>query len=193
LKEEEKFDALKSIVGLEKYFEPEIEERTENDKKVKRNYTIWHLPDNSFGASVCGLNESVWKYFEKESFRGNLAFSFTEIVDLKKDFKEKAESAITNWNRPNYIETSGGDNQHKYTISGIILSKHAYSIYTNYGHPWSEYRWSGSGTVRARWLTESKKCNISLLTLFDDLSPALFLGVIDPAAFSIKDNVLEMG
>ena len=194
LSKEEKFEALKRFVGLEKYFEPEIEENAENDSKVKRGYTIWHLPDNSFGGLICGLNECVWKYFEKESFRGVLEFLFEGVVDLKKDFKEKAERTINNWKFPDYIEKGNSHaSKHKYTISGIIISEHSLRVYTTYGHPWSEYRWTGSGTVRARWLTESKKCNIPLLTLFDDLSPALFLGAIDPTEFSIRENILELG
>ena len=193
LSEEEKFGALKSIVGLEKYFEPEIEEKTENDKKVKREYTIWHLPEKSFGGLVCRLNESFWGYFEKESFRGDLEFLFAGVVDLKKDFKEKAERTINNWKFPEYIEKRySHDSKYEYTISGIIISEHTLSVYTTYGHPWSEYLWTGSGTVRARWLAQSKKCNIPLLTLFDDISPALFLGVIDPAEFSIRENILEL-
>ena len=192
LSEEEKFGALKSIVGLEKYFEPEIEEKTENDKKVKREYTIWHLPEKSFGGLVCRLNESFWGYFEKESFRGDLEFLFAGVVDLKKDFKEKAGRTINNWKFPEYIEKGYLHASNKYAISGIIISEHRLSVYTNYGHPWSGYGGTGPGTVRARWLTESKKCNIPLLTLFDDLSPALFLGVIDPAEFNIRENILEL-
>ena len=194
LKDKSKFDALKNIVGLEKYFEPKIEERIENDRKVKRYYTVWHLPDNSFGGIVCELNEVIWEFLGKEDFRKDLEFLFSGVVDLKKDFKEKAERTINNWKFPDYIEKGESHaSKHKYTISRIIISEHSLSVYTNYDHPWSEYRWTGSGTVRARWLTESKKCNIPLLTLFDDISPALFLGVIDPTEFTIRENILELG
>lgn len=179
LKEEEKFEALKSILGLEKYFVPGIEERTENDKKVKRDYTIWHLPENSFWGLICGLNEIVWGYLERETFRGDLEFLFTSVVDLKKDFKEKAERAINNWKFPEYIvktHTTNGHYKYTYLISGLYIPKYRLTSRS----------WSGS------WGSDDHKCNIWLPKLLDDLSPGLFLGLMEPNKFIIEDNVLEI-
>ena len=43
-KDEENFEELRRTVGLERYFEPEIKEKTEKDREIKRDYTIWYLP-----------------------------------------------------------------------------------------------------------------------------------------------------
>jgi len=190
LREEEKFEALKSFVGLEKYFEPEIEEKTENDKKVKRDYTIWHLPENSFGGRVCGLNEVIWEYLGKEDFRKDLDFLFERVIDLRADFMERVKKAINDCKFPEYVRISdkhkmyvprsGGSydylSTYIYTISGIILSSFRYSGY------------STSGNYNHR----EEECSINLLQLFDDLSPLLFAGIINPADLSIQSNNLQI-
>ncbi len=183
LENEDKFDVLKSIVGLEKYFEPEIEEKTDKDRKVRRDYTIWHLPENSFGWMICGLNEVIWEYLGKESFREDLEFLFENVIDSRNEFMEKAKKSINNWKFPENIKTSDKYGKHisgrsgpwtyTYTISGIMLTS---------------YHQQGC-SARGKWSSSSYECNIPLLTLFGDISPALFLGIAD---VSIINNVLEI-
>jgi hypothetical protein len=161
LQEEEKFDALKSFVGLDTYFEPEIEERTENDRTVKRDYTIWHLPDNSFGGLICGLNDSVWEYLDKESFRTDLSILFDGVVDLKGEFMTRAKAAIGNWKRIEGLKFEKRDDISTYTlkISGIRIAG-----YWNMNSP----------NTTASY--EHHESNVSVLDFFDNISTPMFLG-----------------
>ena len=159
--QEEKFDAFKSIVGLEKYFEPEIEETTENDKKVKRNYTIWHLPDNSFGGKVCELNDVVWAYLGNEAYRKDLAFLFENVPDLEREIVDRAKAAIGNWKRIEGLKFEKRDDISTYTlkISGIRIAEY-----------WNMY----SPNTTASY--EHHESNVSVLDFFDNISTPMFLG-----------------
>jgi len=161
LQVEEKFDALKSIVGLAKYFETEIEEKTENDRKVKRNYTIWHLPDDSFGGKVCELNEIVWEDLEKENFRKDLSILFDSVVDLKGEFMTRAKAALGNWQRIEGLkfEKKSYDRDYNLKISGIRIAE-----YWNTYSPNTTYAYERHGS------------NISVLDFLDKISPPMLLG-----------------
>jgi hypothetical protein len=50
----------------------------------------------------------------------------------------------------------------------------------------------GRSHRRGNYYSNRTECTINLLKLLDDLSPALFLGIIDPIDFSIEDNFLEI-
>lgn len=164
LREEEKFEALKSFVGLEKYFVPEMEEKTENDRKVKRDYTLWHLPDNSFGGLVCGLNEIVFVYFGNESLREDLGVLFEEVKNLKEDFIKEAERSLNdvNWKFPE---------DYRYFFNGD--SAISIKIY--------------SGDSRGFYCVGET----SIFKVLDEISPGLFFGLAS-LTFKYTDMQYEL-
>jgi len=47
-------------------------------------------------------------------------------------------------------------------------------------------------SARGNYSYNNYECNINLLQLFDDISPLLFAGVINPADLSIQGNNLKI-
>ncbi len=192
-KDEENFEELRRTVGLERYFEPEIKEKTEKDREIKRDYTIWYLPENSFGGMVCKLNEIIWEYFGKEQFRKDLEFLFDEVVDLRHLFIEKAKEVIGDWKFPDNIIPYDATKRHckecsqeaprnlwfkvysfRYLISeGIFISEVVHDMEYGYIH---EY----GGRTGPYYTTVSHDISkINLLNILDQLSPLIFLGLVD--------------
>ncbi len=166
------FDSIRILLGLEKCFEPEL-----NEEEKKKEYSLLDYSRGSLGESICNLNDKVWKYLVEQSVKNVFSFVCSDVKDLKQNWTEQVDQKLTEirWNFPTYVETSyGHDTRHVYSISGPSLLQHRLDVHTRGNHPWSSYRSYGQ-TVRARWLTQSKDCNISLLELLDDLSPALSL------------------
>ena len=83
----EKFEELRSFFGLKPLFTPKIEE-----SEMKQKYTIWHLPEGSFGGEIKKLYEIVWDYNSK--LKELLSQYFEEIVDLKEEFFEMAKNSV---------------------------------------------------------------------------------------------------
>jgi hypothetical protein len=90
-KEEEKFEELKSIVGLEKYFVPEIEEKTENDRNVKTHLhtisfhfiNLTHLHTISFHfINLILLPTPPYSPPSQYSFYPTLQIQYSQIHDL---------------------------------------------------------------------------------------------------------------
>lgn len=168
----ESFDSIRILLGLEKCFEPEL-----NEEEKKKEYSLLDYSRGSLGESICNLNDKVWKYLVEQSVKDVFSFVCSDVKDLEQNWMEQVDQKLTEirWNFPTYVETSyGHDTRHVYSFSGPSLLQHRLDVHTRGNHPWSSYRGYGQ-TVRARWLTESKDCNISLLELLDDLSPALSL------------------
>jgi len=83
----EKFEELRSFFGLKPLFTPKIEE-----SEMKQKYTIWHLPEGSFGGEIKKLYEIVWDYNSK--LKELLSQYFAGIVDLKEEFFEMAKNSV---------------------------------------------------------------------------------------------------
>jgi len=188
---EEKFEELQKIIGLEKYFEPEIKEKTKRDKEIKRDYTIWYLPEKSLGGMICKLNEIIWKYLGKEQFRKDLEFLFDNVADLRQQFIEKAKKALGDWKFPenvipynaNHYCTICGQSappdqwfeshSFRYLISeGIVISKIIHS--KDYGYIHGNHR---TGPYKTTVRHDIPKMNF--LSVLDQLSPLIFLGLVD--------------
>ena len=83
----ERFEELRQFFGLEPLFTPKLE-----DSETKQKYTIWHLPEGSFGGEIKKLYEIIWDYNRK--LKEHLSQYFDGIVDLKKEFFEMAKNSI---------------------------------------------------------------------------------------------------
>jgi len=83
----ERFEELRQFFGLEPLFTPKLE-----DSETKQKYTIWHLPEGSFGGEIKKLYEIIWDYNRK--LKEYLSQYFDGIVDLKKEFFEMAKNSI---------------------------------------------------------------------------------------------------
>ena len=83
----ERFEELRQFFGLEPLFTPKLE-----DSETKLKYTIWHLPEGSFGGEIKKLYEIIWDYNRK--LKEHLSQYFDGIVDLKEEFFEIAKNSI---------------------------------------------------------------------------------------------------
>jgi len=83
----ERFEDLRQFFGLEPLFTPKLK-----DSETKQKYTIWHLPEGSFGGEIKKLYEIIWDYNRK--LKEHLSQYFDGIVDLKKEFFEMAKNSI---------------------------------------------------------------------------------------------------
>jgi hypothetical protein len=175
------FNSLKDFLGLEKIFEPKIIE-----VKVKEDYTIWGHSKNGLCDSLYNLNNIILENFLNETVKNVLNYVTTSIKNLKQEYVQKVQQKLEEikWKFPEYIKTSiksyyqgvySGVYRYQYIISGPILIEEIYD----------EYSWRGEHSFGKR------ECNISLLNLLDDLSPALFLY---PSFFELKfsNNMLEI-
>lgn len=168
------FDLIRTFLGLEKFFEPKI-----NEEKKREDYALWGHSKESLSAYLYDLNQAIWECFADEKARDVFGYVSSDMKDLRRDYAQRTQRKLeeTKWSFPPHIEMSYGyDYRHIYVISGPFLSQHRLDVYTTGDHPWVSYQ-SAYQTVRPRWLSQSKECNIPLFELFDEVSPALFLGV----------------
>ncbi|MBE8540477.1 hypothetical protein [Geoglobus acetivorans] len=183
LKAREALDMIKDIFGLDVIFSPEIEGATEEVRKKKEQYEVYSFLEGSLGRNLIELYKTIWDAFN-DGFRKSLTLVFPEVPNLKEEFYEMAAQALKSigWKFPSYTwENEFGHttthticrDRYKYRISGILLTSYNY--------------W----TTKKYWSTEHK-CNIPLLQLLDDISPALFL--LSDMLFKLKfeGDILEI-
>jgi hypothetical protein len=172
------FNQLKEFLGLKKTFEPNVAE-----EKVREDYTIWGHLENGLCDSLYKLNDTIWKYLLNENVKSVLSYITTSFKNLKQEYAQKVQQKLNEikWEFPRYINASYENDSYIYTISGPILIKKSYSHY-----------YPSTGEFYHR----DEECNISLLKLFDDLSPILFLGSLLDSYFllelKISNNTLEI-
>lgn len=181
------FDLIKTFLGLERFFEPRI-----NEEEKREEYTLWGHSKESLSTYLYDLNQAIWEGFSDEKVRGVFGYVLSNVKDLRHECSQRVQQKLEEirWEFPPHIEMSYGDYRHIYVISGPFLSQHRLDVYTTGDHPWSSDR-SAYQTVRPRWLSQSKECNIQLLELLDEVSPALFLGV-PSFEMKISNDELEM-
>jgi len=168
LRDERIFEVVKDVLGLEVIFSPDVE-----DDKIKREYEVYSYLDSSVGRELVELFRLVWKVFDgkyvseisSHKIREALSLIFPEIPNSKKEFCKESVQALKRigWKRPENLSLG----QRRFKIQGILLVS---------------YRWYRD--KKGTWSDVEFPCNISLLKILDDLSPAIFL--LKYLAFVIK-------
>lgn len=175
------FSSLSTFLGIEKVFEPKLNEADE-----KLSYAIFGHSKGGFCDLLNRLNQVIWEYFAKEDIKNVFSYISASLENLKQEFIQKVEQKLkeVNWSFPSYIRTTDrryylrdvrGVYRYRYVISGPLLVKEL----------------SDGTSHRGNWYSNENKCNINLLKLLDDLSPALFLG-LPSFELKISDNTLEI-
>lgn len=162
----EKLESLKDFLGLEKKFEPKVNE------PLKENYTLWGHIKNGLLDLIVILNYTIWDIFKDNSAKIVFGYVSNSLVDLREEYSEMVEQKLDEikWQYPEHIRMSRLTNP-PYTDRGI------YQFYYEVSGPMiteeSEYSisWSGNPTRGKR------QVNVSLLQFLDELSPALFFGL----------------
>ena len=165
-----KFAELQSILGLKSLFEPDIA-----DGAKKAEYTIWHLPEGSFGGEVRKLYEMIWNY--SSAFKELLSRYFEGITDLKKEFIEDA----------------------KVKVLGLPSEEVEYDYEKFNSINWCDIEFSNQwlkflggqpyGLFPKLTFGEVKK-PVSLMQIFDELSPLLFVGLINIVNERLRANTV---
>jgi len=164
----DKFEEVAEFLGLEPKFIPDIKEG-----EIKRNYTLWGHKENGFADLLYKLNGIIWEFFEKEEYR-NVFEQITIAKGLRQRYYDRVKNLLDRfeWKFPSYVRRSDPPNtQH---ISGV--SGPYYYTYQITGMMLTSYLWYGI-SERGNYWNGSENCNISLLQLFNDLSPCLFFGL----------------
>ena len=185
LRDERVFELVKDVLGLEVIFSPDVE-----DEKTKRDYEVYSYYDGSIGRELIELFKTIWNAFDGkyQPTKKALSLIFPEIPNFKKEFYELVTQVLIRmgWKFPENIKVAGEDLKYpgakgdifkaEYKISGIILV----SCYIS------------DCSTRGNYYSYETKCNIPLLKLLDDLSPALFL--LNHLLFDLKisQNTLEI-
>jgi hypothetical protein len=167
-------EKLKEFLGLKKIFEPEIAEA-----KVREEYTIWGHSEKGLLASLYNLNNVIWKGFSNDSIKSVFSYITNSIRNLREEYMQIVAQKLKelNWSFPK-IEISNPTypSQSTYIISGPRLTKRIWWYVSRKG-----YKWNGID-----------ECDINLLKLLDDLSPALFLGLTYIFKLEISGSSLEI-
>ena len=148
------FKTLRKFLGLEKIFEPKI-----NEVKTKRDYTIWGHSENGLCNSLFNLNQMIWDNFSKENVKSVFNYISTDLEDLREKFKEKVKSIVGTW-PPAELEIF-----HRWGVEYYLMVKgpqitRCFNTYssTYYKHV-------------------DENVNISLIDFLTKISPGLFLGL----------------
>ena len=163
----ENLEKVAEVLELEEKFIPDID-----DRGLKENLTLIGYKENGIAFVLFNLNDKIWRYsselgkfFETVGIQG---------IDLKdkyyKDVKQILEKI--GWEMPEYIKISdspesqyvprySGPWYYTYYVEGIMVTRY------------HERGWS----ARGNYYSDTYECNIPLLQLMNDLSPALFLGI----------------
>ncbi len=123
LKDADKFENLRAVSGLDKYFEPDVQEN-----EIRKDYCIWYLPESSMGGLVCKLNAIVWYSFEHEDLRNKLEFLFSKVPHSFEDWVERTKRTIGTGIFP---DCRGRDDFHAFNINRGLLTTcriHSYNV-----------------------------------------------------------------
>ena len=157
----EKFEELRSFFGLKPLFTPKIEE-----SEMKQKYTIWHLPEGSFGGEIKKLYEIVWDY--NSQLKELLSQYFLGIVDLKEEFFEMAKNSII-------LLSEVLDVEKLLTVESTLRTSNPFQVEFEF----YSYRSSGSILLPER--------PVPFTEVLNEISPFLFAGLIN------IDGVWESG
>jgi len=175
----ENLEKVAEVLELEEKFVPDIDNR-----RLKENLTLIGHKENGIAFALFNLNDKIWRYSSK------LGKFFKTVgiqgIDLKNKYYEGVKQILEKigWKKPEYIRISDPPgSQH---ISGIS-GPYYYTYYID-GATITHYSWFGI-SARGNYWDGEEECNISLLQLLRDISPALFLNYY---WLQIKDNSIQI-
>lgn len=155
----ENFENLRSFFGLQTLFAPNV-----GDIEKKREFTILYLPEGSFGFGIIGLYWIVW--IDSMLFKMFLSQYFEKTVDLIEDFAEMAKNSVI--------------------LSSEILNTDKLISSTSRLHLDSNKQWVDKwirptryGVLQDLLLVDIKKKPVSVIDCFNEISPFLFVGLVD--------------
>ena len=163
----ERFEELRQFFGLEPLFTPKLE-----DSEMKQKYTIWHLPEGSFGGEIKKLYEIIWDY--NSQLKEHLSQYFDGIVDLKKEFFEMAKNSIPS-SEILYVE-------HLISHESELDVNDPFRINFHYKHETYDYLEHRKSIYRLRLLKVERP--VTLVEVLNEISPSLFAGLINIKSIS---------
>ncbi|MHA1874118.1 MAG: hypothetical protein ACTSVB_08390 [Candidatus Heimdallarchaeaceae archaeon] len=175
---EENLEKVAEVLELEEKFVPDID-----DEKIKRNYTLIGYKENGLAYLLFRLNKETWKTMAEIKIFELIGIT---LSDPRKNYLEKVKNSFEKlgWKKPEYIHISdppgsqhvsgySGPWYYTYYVEGIIITRY------------HERGWS----ARGNYYNDTHECNIPLLQLMNDTSPALFLGIY---YLRVKGNSIQI-
>ena len=178
LSKNDNFETLKEILGLFVYYSIELPGETNSKlaEKIKNEYTVWQLK-KQFGYNVCQLNKFIFESFSNSNLLETYEFLIPNVENLKEKYSEYLDRKKPFWAIPEFIKIFEKDTpgnypswHYRYKIDGIILTE----LFRT--PSWKNYS------------SETKKYGESLLDYLDGITPALFVGGIDPERLKIENE-----
>jgi len=160
------FKLLSEFLGLEKIFEPKI-----NETKTREDYTIWGHTKNGLCKSLYDLNRVIWDNFMNMGIKDVFNYVSTDLRDLKQEFKEKVKLIVGEW-PPAEMEIF-----HRWEVGYDLIVE----------GPRITRCFNGYSPTYYKHVDES--VNISLIDFLMKVSPGLFLGLASIKKMS--ENILE--
>ena len=167
-----KFAELQSMLGLKSLFVPDIA-----DGAKKAEYAIWHLPDGSFGGEVRKLYELIWNY--SNVFKELVSQYFEGTTDLKKEFIEDAKVKV--------LGLPSEEVEYEYEKFRFVDRNRCWIQFSN---QWLEGFGVQAHNLFPKLLHEPKK-PVSLMQILDELSPLLFVGLINIVEVLYEANIIR--
>ncbi len=108
------FETMMNLLGMNGFYSPDIDENSDNAKKIIDEYTIWELKEYGLGCNICKLHNFIFRKFKenKEYYVGTqlwdcLKFIFPNHKDLEKEYIDSINRKLISWKMPDYISTYG--------------------------------------------------------------------------------------
>lgn len=153
-------------------------------ESLKEIQTVNPIKPETLGGAICTLNEVIWRYTDLLSetvskwYDGNIVLEKTYVGEAWKSLKE------IEWHMPEYLNEYGGlyanfEELLKGYVGSSYGSPFKFLMYEN-GVITKYFQWVYRGSYDRSGFSEYKLSRYILLSeLFDDLMPAIFLGVVD--------------
>jgi len=176
------YDYYISINGVPALSESLKEVQTANPIELK-----------TLGGAVCTLNEVIWRYMDL--LYETLSKWYEGSVNLEEKYVEEAWKSLSDigWSMPEYLKGLYAD--FRDVLRGYVGSSSGspfkFLIYGEDGVITKYTQWVYRGSYDRSGFSEYKLSRYILLPeLFDDLMPAIFLGVIDATLYLNNEKAL---
>lgn len=153
----------------------------------------------TLGGAICMLNEVVWRY--SSLLRGTLSRWYEGVVDVEGEYVREAWSSLSDigWHIPDYLTRPDYPAKKLYApferaLEGVVGtyggSPFSFLVYDEDGVASKLVVWVYRGSYDRSGFDERRLSRYILLPeLFNDLMPAMFLGVVDVTLFLVEEGV----